>query len=188
VFDGMTAWTALMLRHDLARCGIQFKDEDGWVVDLHALRHTYITALGKAGLPIKVHQALARHSDPKLTLNVYTHLSLQDTAKAVESLPDLFRSPPRPDALAATGTDPEPIYDALAHHLPTGPDAESRVKSDAVATAQPQALPLFSREPSEMTGDAASRRGQSHGVTTRKNSRKSDARSITDLVLLVHSE
>jgi integrase len=55
VFDRMTAWTVLMLRHDLERCGIPFKDESGRVVDLHALRHTYITALGKAGLPIKVH-------------------------------------------------------------------------------------------------------------------------------------
>jgi hypothetical protein len=176
-----------MLRFDLERCGIPFKDECGCQVDLHALRHTYITALGKAGLPIKVHQTLARHSDPKLTLNVYTHLTLQDTARAVESLPDPFRSPSEPQALAATGTDPEPINKPFAHLLPTGRDADSRIESDAVAIGQPEILPLLSRNPLGMTGEDASDRIESPGVATKKNSSKSGPLAITDLVLLVQS-
>ncbi len=186
VFDRMTAWTALMLRLDLERCGIPFKDDSGRVVDLHALRHTYITALGRAGLPIKVHQTLARHSDPKLTLNVYTHLSLHDTTEAVESLPDPFQAPPQAQAMAATGTDPS-INDRLAHHLPTGQDGDSRIGSDADASAEAEILPLLSRKPLEETGEDGFDRLESHGVAKKKNSRKNGPRPITDLVLLVHS-
>lgn len=187
VFDRMTAWTALMLRLDLERCGIPFKDDSGRVVDLHALRHTYITALGKVGLPIKVHQTLARHSDPKLTLNVYSHLTAYDTARAVESLPDPFQSALKPQAMVATGTDPKPINDHLAHHLPTGGDGDSRIESDAAASPQPEILPILSRNPLGATGEDGFDRMESHGVATKKNSRKSGPRSISDLVLLVHS-
>src|SRR5262249_27695781 len=136
VFDRMTAWTALMLRLDLERCGIPFQDESGRVVDFHALRHTYITALGRAGLSIKVHQVLARHADPKLTLNVYTHLSVQDTTRAVESLPDPFHSPSNRETMIVTGTDPQPINERLAHLLPTAEDGDSRIEPGLVASAE----------------------------------------------------
>ena len=46
-------------------------DDQGRVVDTHSLRHGYISALALAGVPVKVAQTLARHSDPKLTMNVY---------------------------------------------------------------------------------------------------------------------
>jgi integrase len=187
VFDRMTAWTALMLRRDLERCGIPFQDESSRVVDLHALRHTYITELGRAGLSIKVHQVLARHSDPKLTLNVYTHLSLQDTTRAVESLPDPFHSPSIHEAMIVTGTDPQPINDRLAHHLPTAGDGDSRIEPGLVASAEQEILPISSRNPLGVTGEASFSRVQSHGDATKKNSRKGGARSITDLVFLAHS-
>jgi glycyl-tRNA synthetase (class II) len=48
-------------------------------------------------------------------------------------------------------------------------------------------LPLLSRKPLEETREDGFDRMESHGVTTKKNSRKSGPRSITDLVLLVHS-
>ncbi len=47
-------------------------DSEGRVVDFHALRATYITMLVKGGATVKQAQDLARHSDPKLTMNVYT--------------------------------------------------------------------------------------------------------------------
>ena len=50
-------------------------DASGRVVDLHSLRHGYITAVGRSGTSLKTLQSLARHSDPRLTLNVYSHLS-----------------------------------------------------------------------------------------------------------------
>jgi site-specific recombinase XerD len=171
VFEGMTNWAATgdMLRVDLERCGIPFKDESGRVVDLHALRHTYITALGRAGLPIKVHQTLARHSDPKLTLNVYTHLSVHDTTKAVESLPDLFQASPQAQALAATGTDPS-INDPLAHYLPTEGDGNSRAQTDSDVIARSIVSESINVSLGKTDGSDASSRNESHDVSTRKAS------------------
>lgn len=74
--------TALMLRLDLERCGIAYATADG-VVDLHGLRHSYITALARSGVAVKTLQTLARHADPRLTINVYAHASLFDTNGAI---------------------------------------------------------------------------------------------------------
>jgi integrase len=98
---------AEMLRHDLALAGIPCRDDAGRVVDFHALRHSYITLLSKAGVSPKVAQELARHSTIDLTMNVYTHVNMHDLAGAVAGLPPLVPSGPARDdlALAATGTD-----------------------------------------------------------------------------------
>jgi integrase len=168
VFREMIKWatSAEMLRLDLERCDIPFEDESGRVVDLHALRHTYITALGKAGLPIKVHQTLARHSDPKLTLNVYTHLTLQDTARAVESLPDLFQPSPESQSMVATGTDPQPINNRFAPLLPHEGDANGRTQTDSDAIAGAIVPECMSISPGKTEGFDASDRVESHGVAT----------------------
>ena len=98
--------TAQMLHADCERCNIKPVDAQGRVVDTHSLRHGYGTALARAGVPIKVAQTLLRHSDPKLTMNVYAHLSVFDQHGAIaDALPDLTRPAPRPENLAATGTD-----------------------------------------------------------------------------------
>ncbi len=39
------------------------------------------------GVSPKMAQTLARHSDIRLTLGVYTHVELQDQTAAIESLP-----------------------------------------------------------------------------------------------------
>ncbi len=62
---------------------------DGERVDFHALRATYITLLVKSGASVKEAQELARHSDPKLTMNVYTRLGVHDLAGALDRLPGL---------------------------------------------------------------------------------------------------
>ena len=77
---------AEMIRVDLAEAEIEYSDSEGRDFDFHALRHQFITDLGKAGVPLVATQKLARHSKPELTANVYTHLSLQDNAAAVEKL------------------------------------------------------------------------------------------------------
>jgi hypothetical protein len=117
VFGRLPQKTGLMLKVDLERSGIEPTDPSGRVVDMHSLRHGYNMTLAKAGVPVKTLQALARHSDPKLTLNVYSHVSVYDTAKAVEALPDLTGPGPRsaPAAAAVTGTDVQPISDRFAH-------------------------------------------------------------------------
>ena len=128
VFDPLPEKTGLMLKADLKRCGIEPVDDPGQVVDMHSLRHGYITTLAKAGIPVKTLQTLARHSDPKLILNVYSHLTLFDTASALDALPDLTRPNSSPEVVRMTGTDPAatPISNLLAHHLPTGGDASGR--------------------------------------------------------------
>src|SRR5262249_36571122 len=96
-----------MLRIDLAAAGIPFADADGRVCDFHALRHSFITLLERSGVSPKMAQELARHSDIRLTMGVYTHAELYDLAGAVEGLPSLLSGPHREaDALRATGTDP----------------------------------------------------------------------------------
>jgi integrase len=96
---GAPVWTGLgrgrtaeMLRYDLADAGVPYVQDgpDGPVyADFHALRHSFITSLERAGISIKTAMMLARHSDPKLTLGIYTHRGLVDLAAAVEQLPQL---------------------------------------------------------------------------------------------------
>ena len=85
--SGRLRCTADMMRRDCGRAGIPYQDESGLFADFHSHRHTFISALGKAGTPLATAQKLARHSDPKLTANVYTHLGLADKASAIEALP-----------------------------------------------------------------------------------------------------
>jgi hypothetical protein len=54
--------------------------------DFHSLRHTFITAVVKSGCSVKVAQELARHADPKLTLNVCSHLTVHDLAEGLDGL------------------------------------------------------------------------------------------------------
>jgi len=101
--------TAKMMRMDMEAAGLEYENEDGLYTDFHAHRHTFISNLGRAGVPLTTAQKLARHHDPKLTANIYTHLELSDNAGAIESLP----SPPMRESeaeenravLQATGTD-----------------------------------------------------------------------------------
>ncbi len=57
-----------------------------WVA-IHCLRHTFATLLARSGVSPSVAQKLMRHSDIRLTMNIYTHLDLSDTAGAVAALP-----------------------------------------------------------------------------------------------------
>jgi len=79
-------------------------DGEGRVVDFHSLRATFITMIVKGGASVKVAQELARHCDPKLTMNVYTRLGVHDVTGALDALPGCDR-PDRTVVLGATGTD-----------------------------------------------------------------------------------
>ena len=97
--------TGQMLHADLRRCGIEPVDSEGRTVDTHSLRHGYISALARAGVPVKVVQALARHADPKTTLGIYAHLSAFDLYGALDALPDLARPDPALESAKMTGTE-----------------------------------------------------------------------------------
>jgi integrase len=84
---------AVLLRRDLSAAGIPYEDERGKVIDFHGLRHTFISALARAGVRPKAAQELARHSTSKLTLDYYTHVQLLDHVGALNTLPP----PPAPE-------------------------------------------------------------------------------------------
>lgn len=104
VFGDLTKRTAEMLAHDLKAAGIAPKTNSG-IADFHALRASYISHLVSSGASVKTCQELARHSTPSLTIGLYAKASLHDIASAVDSLPDPMANRPRPEALAATGTE-----------------------------------------------------------------------------------
>ena len=70
------------------------KRRKGWGVScrFHDLRHCYISCLSQADPPVAVitAAALAGHSDPRMTLSVYSHSSFDKVIEAVESVSKLF--------------------------------------------------------------------------------------------------
>jgi integrase len=99
---------AEMLRGDLEAAGIPYAvaGPDGPLyTDFHALRHTYLTLLGRGGVDLGTAQVLAGHSTPTLTAR-YSHRRMYDLAGAVAKLPKFL--PERGDeaeTVQATGTD-----------------------------------------------------------------------------------
>jgi integrase len=72
---------------------IDKRDERGRTIDIHALRHTFVTNLSKGGVAPLVAQAAARHSDIGLTMNVYTDPKQLDVVAALATLPSLEVKP-----------------------------------------------------------------------------------------------
>ena len=62
-------------------------DRDDLYADFPSLRHWFITGLARAGVSPKMAQTLARHSNVRLTLGIYTHVELAARSTAIESLP-----------------------------------------------------------------------------------------------------
>lgn len=80
---GMKLWPSATLRH----------------VRFHDLRATCATLLARAGVPLTVAQRVLRHSDPRLTANVYTRVDLGDMREGVNrmlpvALPAAAGAPP----------------------------------------------------------------------------------------------
>lgn len=69
-------------------------DKPGISVHPHTLRHTYITNLILAGADPKTASELARHSDPSMTLRVYTEISQSRKEDMVHQAFDLDRDTP----------------------------------------------------------------------------------------------
>ncbi len=113
VFPGMP--TMANYRTDLRGAGIPYKDAQKRQADFHALRHTFGTMLAQSGTGVRTAMELMRHTDAKLTMNVYTDPHLLATASAVESLPALTGEHADADTDAtealATGTDDRAMTD-----------------------------------------------------------------------------
>jgi integrase len=85
----LTDKTSKMLQADLEAAEIPFTDDSGRDFDFHAFRHTQGSLLAASGATPAVAMELMRHSDIRLTMNVYTHTLAGDEVKAIEALPDL---------------------------------------------------------------------------------------------------
>jgi len=72
---------------------LAYLDSAGRYADFHSNRHTFITSLERAGVSPRTAQTLARHSDIRLTMGIYTHIELQDQTAAIRALP----GPPKPE-------------------------------------------------------------------------------------------
>mgnify|MGYP000887308043 FL=1 len=77
--------TARVFDRDLHASGIPKVTPEG-KLDFHALRVTYVTLLVQAGAYVKEAQSLARHSDPKLTMNVYAKVFPERLTQLVENV------------------------------------------------------------------------------------------------------
>jgi integrase len=102
----LTDATRVMQEADPSSPGIPYRTEEGFF-DFHGWRHSFITWLDGTGASTREAQLLARHSDPRLTMNTYTHARLGGLASAVDRLPLPFcsrtedaQSAPTPEQLA----------------------------------------------------------------------------------------
>lgn len=75
-----------MVQRDLEKAGIPYETEEG-IADFHAAgRHSHVTGLLRNGATLVEAKELARHTDVRMTMK-YTHIGLQDQAKALANLP-----------------------------------------------------------------------------------------------------
>jgi integrase len=77
------------VRKDLKQAGIPLRDELGRRVDFHSLRMTFGTTMLANGVHPIVVKELMRHSDLKLTTNLYTDSSQLPLAQGVGALPSI---------------------------------------------------------------------------------------------------
>ena len=85
---------AEMMRVDLKAAGIPYVVEGPGGpehADFHALRHSYLTLLGKGGVDLRTVQEMAGHSKPELTAR-YMHTRIGDMAGAAAKLPTILPS------------------------------------------------------------------------------------------------
>jgi integrase/recombinase XerC len=134
-----------MLRLDLEAAGIPYAlegPEGPLYADFHALRHSYVALLDRAGVTLKEAMHLARHADPKLTMKRYGKPQLHDLAAAIERLPRLLPDTPTAlrNALAATGTDPL-AYTPLTQTFDIGCDPVSSGVTGRTGDRAPTELP-----------------------------------------------
>jgi integrase len=57
---------------------------------LHAFRHTNSSLMDRLGTPLKVRQQRLGHSDPRLSLGVYTHVAGEDDARIAAHLGEIL--------------------------------------------------------------------------------------------------
>jgi integrase len=119
-----------ILNRDLRAAGIPKRDERGWTVDVHAIRHSFGTLLSKKGVTPRVAQAAMRHSTIDLTMNTYTDPKLLDVHAALKALPSFPLNAPTVETQRSTGTE-----GFLAANLAVNPHANQQFLARACKLA-----------------------------------------------------
>jgi integrase len=129
---------------------IVVEDDEGRMIDLHAMRTTLGTMLARHGTKPQVAREIMRHSDYKTTLKHYTVLGLTDTAAAINQLPPIGQQSSA--QAAATGTcdtvpnesqrnDPQQIPQQLGHEtVQNGAKGCDGQVTTVAGVGQPQTL------------------------------------------------
>ena len=71
----------------LKRAGVSYKDALGRQADFHAIRRSLNTHMAQNGVDAHTRKEIMRHSDLRLTLDVYTDRTALPTVAAIEKLP-----------------------------------------------------------------------------------------------------
>ena len=79
--------TGQMVKVDLERAGIPYRDENGRVFDFHSIRGLFISALVGSGASISALRSLARHANVQTTLSHYARLTSDEERAAISRLP-----------------------------------------------------------------------------------------------------
>jgi integrase len=117
-----------ILDRDLKAAGIPKRDEQGWTLDVHALRATFGTMLGKGTTLLRTAQSAMRHSGSMLTARFYTDPKLLEVRPSLDALPAL--------PLGKSGQGPRPLAapSGLAHQLAMESDSRRHSESTPVET------------------------------------------------------
>lgn len=111
-----------MIKHDLKIAGIPYRTKEGYA-DFHASgRHSHITGLLRNGASLVEAKELARHADIRMTMR-YTHIGIEDQAKALKTLPVPLTSWQRTGSESGNPACPETS--------PTGTSSNSGVQTSA---------------------------------------------------------
>lgn len=78
--------TLRTFKKDMKRAGVPYKDARGRTADFHSLRRSTGTMLAIANVPPKEAQAYMRHSDIRLTLQVYADAGVVGMGNAVNAM------------------------------------------------------------------------------------------------------
>ena len=122
------------IRREMQKAGIPVLDESGRKLDFHSLRYTFATRLAAQGVPQRLAQELMRHSDPRLTANIYTDVSKLPTFEAMRTL-----------AWLSTEKDTAGKSNLPPQLAPQKPDFRGQNEAQAVSNAKNSITPQTAR-------------------------------------------
>ncbi|MEE9369369.1 MAG: site-specific integrase [Pontiella sp.] len=77
-------------KEDLKKAGIEYQNARKERADFHSLRHTFCTRLARTGIAPQAAKELMRHSDIKMTTQIYTDVGQLEIDSMISKLPSLF--------------------------------------------------------------------------------------------------